>query len=209
MNIVIFGAAGGTGRELVTQALELGHVVTAFERRPKTADGADGRVRVVRGDIVDVAAVARAVEGQEAVISALGASNPLRPYPEFRTGVANIVQAMQASGVRRLVYLSFLGVRAGEEHLGFFLNHVAARLLRHSIADHAANERTIRSSRLDWTIVLPPKLTNGRRTRTYRSGDDIAIQSAMPSISRADVADFMLRQLADVTCVGKSPRIMN
>src|SRR5688500_2686383 len=131
MNIVIFGAAGGTGRELVTQALELGHVVTAFERRPQTADGADGRVRVVRGDIVDVAAVARAVEGQEAVLSALGASNPLRPYPEFRTGVSNIVQAMQASGVRRLVYLSFLGVRDGGVHLGLFLNHVAARLLRH------------------------------------------------------------------------------
>jgi putative NADH-flavin reductase len=209
MKVVIFGASGQTGRELVTQALELGHVVTAFARRPETLGGADGRVRVVQGDIVDVAAVTRAVEGQEAVLSALGASNPMRPYPEFRTGVANIVKAMQTSDVRRLVYLSFLGVRAGEERLGFFLNQVAARLLRHAIADHAANERTIRASRLVWTIVLAPTLTRGRRTRTYRSGEDVAIQSVVPSISRADVADFMLRQLAEVTYVGRSPRIMN
>lgn len=154
MKVVIFGASGQTGRELVAQALELGHVVTAFARRPETLGGADGRVRLVQGDIIDFAAVHRAVDGQEAVLSALGASSPMRPYPEFRTGVVNIVKAMQASEVRRLVYLSFLRVRAGEERLGFFLNQVAARLLRHAVADHAANERTIRASPLAWTIVL-------------------------------------------------------
>ena len=207
--VVIFGASGQTGRELVTQALELGHAVTAFARQPEKLAAADGRVRVVQGDIIDVAAVTRAVEGQEAVLSALGASSPMRPYPEFRAGVANIVNAMQSSDVRRLVYLSFLGVRAREERLGFFLNQVAARLLRHAIADHAANERTIRASRLAWTIVLAAKLTNGPRTRTYRSGEEVAIQSVVPSISRADVADFMLRQVADTTYVGRSPRIMN
>ena len=121
----------------------------------------------------------------------------MRLYPEFRTGVAN------------LVYLSFLGVRVGEERLGFFLNQVAARLLRHATADHAANERTIRASRLAWTIVQAPKLTTGRRTRTYRRGEHVAIQSFLPSISRADVAEFMLRQLAEVTYVGRSARIMN
>ena len=209
MKIVIFGASGQTGRELVTQALELGHVVTAFARRPETLGGADGRVRVVQGDIIDAAVVTRAVEGQEAVLSALGASNPMRPYPAFRTGIENIVKAMQTSDVRRLVYLSFLGVRAGEEDLRFFLNHVASRLLRYAIADHAANERTILASRLAWTIVHAPKLTRGRRTQTYRSGEQLPIQSVVPSISRADTADFMLRQLVEDTYVGRRPRVMN
>jgi uncharacterized protein YbjT (DUF2867 family) len=165
MKILIFGASGGTGRELVEQAQGAGHVVTAFARRPERLGGLKRTPRVVQGDIIDAAAVARAVDGQEAVLSALGASTPTRPYPAFRTGIENIVRAMQANDVRRLVYLSFLGVRAGEEDLGFFLNHVAARLLRHSIADHAANERAIRASQLAWTIA--PKLTHGR-TGTYR-----------------------------------------
>jgi len=209
MNVLIFGASGQTGRELVAQALGLGHDVTAFARRPETLGRADGRLRVVQGDIIDAAAVTRAVEGQEAVLSALGASTPMRPYPAFRTGVEHIIHAMQAGDVRRFVYLSFLGVRAAEEDLGFFLNHVAARLLRHAIADHAANERTIRASRLAWTIVHAPKLTRGRRTRTYRGGEQIPIQAVVPSISRADAADFMLRQLADDTYVGRTPRVMN
>lgn len=107
------------------------------------------------------------------------------------------------------MYLSSLGVRAGEEKLGVFLNHVAARLLRHAIADHAANERTIRASRLAWAIVHAPKLRRGGRTWSYRSGTQVAIQSVVPSISRADVADFMLRQLEEDTYVGRSPRLMN
>jgi len=111
--------------------------------------------------------------------------------------------------VRRLVYLSFLGVRAGEERLGFFLNQGAARLLRHATADHAANERTIRASRLAWTIVHAPKLTSGRRTGAYRSGEQVARKSVVPSIYRWDVANFMLRQLTEDIYVRLSPRLMN
>jgi uncharacterized protein YbjT (DUF2867 family) len=168
-----------------------------------------GQVRVVAGDMGDAAAVARAVHGQDAVLSALGAPSPLRPYPAFRTGITTIVDTMQRSDVQRLVYLSFIGVRAGEQRLGFFLDHIAARLLRYPIADHVANERTIRSSALAWTVVLAAKLTNGRRTERYRSGDDIPVRSVVPSIARADVADFMLRQLAESTYVRHSPRVMN
>jgi len=95
----------------------------------------------------------------------------MRPYPAFRAGVENIIRAMEAADVHRLIHLSFLGVRAGEEDLGFCLNQVAARLLRHAIADHRANERAIRASRLAWTIVHAPKLTSRRPTGTYRSGE--------------------------------------
>jgi len=207
MKVLVFGASGLTGRELVKQALRAGHVVTAFARHPH-AVGADSRVRVVQGDIVDAPAVLQAVGGQEAVISALGAPTPTSPYPPLRTGIAHIIAAMQQHGVKRLVYLSFLGVRAGEEPLGFFLDHVASRLLRHSIADHRANEQAIRASGLKWTIVHPPKLTNGRRTGTYRSGEDVAVTSFLPSISRADVAESMLRQLTDESYLHRRPRVM-
>ena len=100
-------------------------------------------------------------------------------------------------------------MRAGEERLGFFLDQVASRLLRHSIADHRANEQAIRESGLQWTIVHPPKLTNGRRTSTYRSGDDAAVTSFLPSISRGDVAEFMLQQLTDETYVRRAARLMS
>jgi uncharacterized protein YbjT (DUF2867 family) len=208
MKVLVFGASGQTGHELVRQALRAGHVVTAYARRPD-AVGSDSRVRVVEGDIVDATAVARVVQDQEAVLSALGAPTPVWPYPAFRTGVANIVSAMEQGGVSRLIYLSFLGVQAGEGRLGFFLEQVASRLLRHSIADHRANEQAIRASQLRWTIVYPPRLTNGRRSGAFRSGEDVPVQSLLPSISRGDVAEFMLRQLTDEAFVRRSPRVMH
>ena len=208
MRILIFGASGQTGHELLAQAIPLGHEVTAFVRNAGKLGQVNSRVHVIHGDITDAATVNRAVEGHDAVLSVLGAPTPIRPYPAFRTGIENIIRAMEAAAVRRFIYLSFLGVRAGAEDLGFFFNHVAARLLRHAIADHAANEYAIRTSRLAWTIVHPPKLTRGRRT-SYRSGEQLTITSVVPSISRADVADFMLQQLTEDRYVLRSPRIMN
>lgn len=111
MRIVIFGASGLTGREFVTQALTLGHDVTAFSRHPRALGRSDKKLHIEEGDITDAVAVGRAVEGQGAVLSALGAPAPMRPYPAFQTGIDNVVRAMEASGVERLVYLSFLGVR--------------------------------------------------------------------------------------------------
>jgi len=208
MRIVIFGASGLTGRELVTQALALGHDVTAFSRHPHALARPDKRLRIEEGDITDAVAVGRAVEGQGAVLSALGAPTPMRPYPALQTGIDNVVRAMETSGVERLVYLSFLGVRAGGDHLGFFVNHVAARLLRHAIVDHAANERRIQMSRLAWTIVHAPKLTGGPRTAQYRSGEDIPVDAFIPTLSRADAADFMLRQLTDDGHIRRTLRVM-
>ena len=209
MKILVFGASGKTGREILRQAPDRGHETTAFVRDGKKLGELDAAAHVVQGDITDAAVVTRAVEGHAAVLSTLGASNPLRPYPAFRTGVENIIRAMEAADVRRLIYLSFLGVRTDKEDLGFLLNHVASRLLRCAIADHAANEAAIRASRLAWTIVQTPTLTNARATGTYRSGEQLTIQSIVSSISRADVADFMLRQLAEDRYILRSPSIMN
>jgi putative NADH-flavin reductase len=123
--------------------------------------------------------------------------------------VDNIVRAMERAGPRRLIYLSFLGVRGGREQLSLVGRYVVAPLiLRNVVADHEAKENIIARSGLDWTIVRPPRLTNGPHTGVYRHGGDIKAESVIPMISRADVADFMLLQLDDRAYLRKAPAVM-
>jgi putative NADH-flavin reductase len=208
MNILIFGASGGTGRLLTRQALAQGHTVTAFVRTPTKLDLTHPLLTVIVGDVSDRPAVARAVQGQVAVLSALGAATPFRRDPALVAGVRHIVDAMTGAGVQRLIYLSFLGVGDSRRDAGFFIRHVASRLLRQPTADHELNERAIRESGLLWTIVRPPKLTNGRLTGSYRIGEHIRARSPMPLLSRADVAQAMLRQLDDPAHVRAVVRVM-
>jgi putative NADH-flavin reductase len=198
MKILVLGATGATGRHLVEQALDQGHRVTAIARNPDKLDTRSRDLTVVPGDVTDPLAVERAVVSQDAVICALGSSTPLRRDPTLVTGVANLVAAMQRHHVRRLVYLSFLGVRDGRSQLSPLGKYVVAPLiLRKVAADHADKEAIIRQSALDWVIVRPPRLTNGPRTGVYRSGEHIKATMAIPRISRADLAEVMLAQLDD------------
>lgn len=208
MKILILGASGQTGRELVRQALAHGHTVTAFVRDPARLRPGDPRVRVFQGDVTDRASVQRAVQEQDAVLCALGAPSPFRRDPELTAGICNVLQAMEGAGVRRFVYESFLGVPESAEQLGPLLSRVAPRLLRHPTRDHEVKEGMVKRSALDWVIVRAPKLTNGRLTRAYRSGERLTSRSLFPAISRADVADFMLRQLGDTGQVGKAVSVM-
>jgi putative NADH-flavin reductase len=209
MRVVVFGASGATGRELVSQALVQGHRVTAFIRNPSRLDNRTNDVIVVQGDVIDPAAVARAVESQDAVLCALGAATPLRRDQKLVEGVRHIVDAMDRCAVRRLVYLSFLGVAEGRQQLSFLGRFVVAPLLlRNVVADHESKERIIRRSGLDWIIVRPPRLTSGPRGRDYRHGVDIRATATIPRISRADLADFMLRQLVDDRYLRSMPAVM-
>lgn len=208
MKVLIFGASGGTGRHLVKQAILQHHLVTAFVRSPADFGMAAANLAVFTGNVSDPAAIARAMKGQDAVISALGVSRPLKPDPTVVQGVRDILQAMGQAGVRRFIYQSFVGVSESRPHAGPFIRIVAARVLRHEIADHETKEAFVKASSLDWTIVRPPKLTNGARTGTYRSGEAIPARAFFPKLSRADAADFILRQLTDMTFVRKAPSVM-
>jgi putative NADH-flavin reductase len=209
MRVVIFGASGATGRELVGQSLVQGHHITAFVRNPSRLGPQSSDTRVVRGDVSHRLAVARAIEGQDAVLCALGAATPFRRDPALVEGVRHIVGAMERLGVRRLVYLSFLGVREGRRQLSAIGRFVVAPvILRNVVADHEDKERIIRRSRLEWVIVRPPRLTHGPRRGDYRSGVDIRATSSVPRVSRADLADFMLAQLSDDTYLRKTPAVM-
>ena len=201
MNVLVIGATGGTGRQVVEQALAQGHTVTALVRNPAKLDVQDAKLTIIQGDVLDQAAVARAVAGQEAVVSALGA--PASQKDTVRSeGTRNIVRAMEQAGVRRFVCMTTLGMGDSRGLLPFSYKYIIVPLiLRHAFADSERQEAQIRQSELDWTIARPATLTNGQRTGKYRHGFSVNDKGLKIQISRADVADFMLQQLTDKTYV--------
>jgi putative NADH-flavin reductase len=207
VNVVIFGASGRTGREVLRQGLAAGHQVTAFVRSPATLAAVSEGLTVVTGELSDHATVARAVRGQDAVISTLGVSKALRPDPAVVYGIGQIIDTMLRFAVLRLVYLSFVGVRDSRLYAGGVTRHIAARVLRNEIVDHERKEQLIRQSALEWTIVRAPKLKGGPPTGAYRSGEQIAAGTPLPTLARADVAQFMLYQLTDNTFLHKAPSL--
>jgi putative NADH-flavin reductase len=209
MKILIFGASGATGQKLVSQALNDDHVVTAFVRNPSKLQAHNDRVRIFKGDVNNYQSVMAALQNQQAVISALGAASPFKRDFTLINGIQNIVTAMVKGDPKRLIYQSFLGVREGRRELGFLINKVLPIPLRNIILDHESKESIIVNSNLNWTIIRCPMLTNGSFTGDYRDGEHITSTSILPSISRADVADFMLKQLSEFKYFLKKPRIMH
>jgi putative NADH-flavin reductase len=205
--LVIFGATGGTGRQSVTQAVQQGHQVTAFVRDPqKLQIGAD-RLGVVTGDVTaGVDTVAQTVSGQDVAISALGRGNSLKSEDLIARSMRTIVPAMERHGVRRLIVVSAFGVGETRRDATLLQRIFFRLLLRDLYADKAAAEEYLRGSFLDWTLVKPTRLTDGPLTGTYRVGERLDMRR-QPNISRADVAHFVLTQLADVTYSRKSVTI--
>jgi len=208
MNMLVFGASGRTGRELVKQGLAQGHTVTAFVRHPASFVIAHPQLKVVQGDAADRGSVERAVSGQDVVICALGAANLLKRDQAVVVGVHNIIMAMEEAGIRRLIYLSADTVRATRDELNAMRKVFVPLLFHNSAADHELNESMIKQSRLDWIIVRPPMLTNGARTSAYRSGERLRARAIIPQFSRADLAEFMLNQLTDDTFLDKAAEVM-
>jgi putative NADH-flavin reductase len=210
MKLLIFGASGATGRALVSAALAEGHAVTAFVRTPGKLAISDKRLSIIVGDVADRQAVERAIAGQDAVFSCLGGGVPLRHDAAVIAGVGHIVDAMRRTGPARLIYLSFLGVRDSRRQLGPLLGGIIAPLvLRHEVADHETKEGLITQSGLDWTIVRPPKLSNGAATGKFRHGNGIRAASLLPTLARADVAAFMLGQIGDATYSRKAVSLLH
>jgi putative NADH-flavin reductase len=209
MKILVFGASGATGHNLVSQAVEKGHHVRAFVRDPSKLRIENNNLNVFQGDVSNYQQVEDAVKDQEAVISALGASTPFKRNFTLIKGIENIVEAMTKVHVERLVYQSFLGVKENRKEMGFLLDHIIAILLKSSIQDHEVKENIITTSNLQWTIVRCPTLTNGPLTGKYIDGERIQSASILPSLSRADVADFMLKELQEKKYIRKKPRIMS
>jgi putative NADH-flavin reductase len=209
MKMIIFGASGKTGRELTKQGLAQGHEITAFVRDPGEFDISDEHLNVVKGDITIYAEVEGAVGGHDVVISALGPHTLLKRVPALTLGIENIVRAMEKTGVRRIVYLSALGVaESNDDQNAFFRWVIRPVLLGRDYADHEANEKTIRKSKLEWVFVRPARLVDS--AHTGRVETDLHLSATLPfgRIGRVDVADFMLKQLGETEFLYKAPGIM-
>jgi len=208
MKLIIFGSTGRTGLQLITQALEMGHEVTAFARNPEKINLKHDNLIKLKGNALDYDSVVTALQGQDAVLCALGMPNILDKSQLRAKATENIIAGMEKSGVKRFICLSSLGAGDSHEILPFHYKYIIAPLImRHLFVDHNLQEDHIEKSKLDWTIVRPGNLTDGEYTGNYQEDFKTINKTIAIKISRADTADFMLKQLQDNKYLHKAPCI--
>jgi len=206
--VLIIGASRGIGLETVKLALKAGHSVRAMARSANAIRLHDPRLEKLDGDALDQHTIESALAGVDAVIQTLGVS----PTPElilsgtslFSATTRILVNAMEARAVKRLICVTGFGAGDSRGRGGPLYNVVMFLILGRVYADKDAQEWIIRRSRLDWTIVRPTVLTTGPRRGAYRVLVD-ARDWRSGVISRADVADFLVRQINDASLVRKTP----
>lgn len=207
MKILVIGATGPTGQQIVEQGLAQGHEVTALVRNPDKFDMQHSSLQVVKGDILDSSSL-DAVQQQEAVISSLGTKKiGLETVTLFSEGTKNLIRAMERHSVKRLICITGIGAGDSKGHGGFLYDKLILPLvLKRIYDDKDRQEAEIRQSNLDWVIVRPGLLTNDPAKGNYRVLTDLAGVTA-GKISRADVAAFVLQQLTDDRYLHQSPLI--
>jgi len=210
MRVLVIGASHGIGLETVRETLRAGHEVRAFARSAPSIPIDDPKLEKVRGDAVNRESVEAAVQGMDVVVQALGVglSDLIKPVRLFSEATRVLIPAMTAKGVRRLI--SVTGFGAGDSRASIpLLQKVPFEVVfGRAYADKSAQERLIKESGLDWTIARPGILTNGPRTRGYKILAEPQ-QWRNGVISRADVADFLVRQIADRAYLHKAPVLVN
>jgi putative NADH-flavin reductase len=206
MKILILGATGATGQLIVRDATAGGHYVVALVRSKASANlpGAE----VIEGDARDEGTLARALNGCDAVVSALGTGMGMRKVDLLTVATRALVAAMTRADVRRLVCISALGVGDSRNHGGFVFDRLfQPLLLGPAYKDKERQEAAIRTSSLDWVIVRPAMLTNGAARGRIRATTDLAGVNG-GKIARADVAQFVLEQLTTDTWLRRTPVIL-
>lgn len=202
MKIAVFGATGGTGRQIVKQALESGFEVKAFARDRSKIELKDPKLEIIEGDILKPETVDRAVSGTNVALVALGANTPI-----LAEGTKNIIESIKKHGTKRLVVESSYAFSGSEEGVarlksqGMIDEQIAS--FQPILDDKAAQEKETRESGLEYVVVRPLALTDGEKTGEYRIGEKLELEEAS-HISRADVADFMLKALKDDQWLGKT-----
>lgn len=213
MKTVVFGANGPTGRQLVDRLADSGHAVNAVTRRPEalpvaTHELGEGRVEAVRADVFDEKAVAAALQGADVVLSVLGVPFTGKPVDTYSTGTANIVSAMRAAGMRRLVVTSSTGAhhyrdrRDATLSLQIFEPIISATIGKTVYRDMRRMEEIVEDSGLDWTIVRPSTLFDAERVSRYVCG---MVPPVGAFTSRIDLAHYLATLVGDTASVGTTP----
>lgn len=201
--LLVLGATGGTGKHVVAQALRRGFVVTALVRDPAGLGIASDRLHVIPGSVTEgEAALAAAMRGQNAVISALGVGKSFRSGGIIARAAPRIVSAMAAAGIHRLIFTSAFGVGETRRDAPLIPRLFMRTLLRDIYRDKEAGEAELCRSGLEWTLVCPTSLVDRPGTGAYRVGERLTLRG-FPTIARADVADFLLNQINDATYMRK------
>ncbi len=205
MNVIVFGASGQTGRIAVGKLLESGHTVTAFVRDPAKMELKSGSLKVFQGDLRDADAVEAAMKGCQAVFCAI-APRSLREGGLFQASARSLVQAMGKLDVRRIVNLSAWGAGDSRAQAPFLFRAVLIPLLLKKVfEDKEKGEEILMASDLEWVNVRPGRLLN----EPARGGVKASLSSLglKPSMTREDLANFMIEQLSAETWVRRSPLI--
>jgi putative NADH-flavin reductase len=196
--IIVFGASGGTGKLVVEQALEAGHQVTAVVRNPGAFTINHTNLEIIKGDVFQPATFENALKEKDAVVSCLGTKDR-KPTTVYSEGINNIATLMQKAGVNRIICISAGAVIIPPKSsflLKFVVKNILQQLFKYTYADMLLMEKLLMESGLNWTVIRAPRLTNGKRTGKYRTvvNDNIRNPS---SISRADLADYIVKHLTD------------
>lgn len=197
MNILVFGATGGSGRQIVNQALDAGYVVKAIIRNPPALNISHKNLFIIKGDVLKPESFIEAMQNTDVVFSALG-SRDRKPTTIFSEGIQNVLTAMRIHSVKRIICISASGIETNPK-LNFFFRlgtKVLQLILKNTFKDMLLMEELLKRSNANWTIVRPPRLTNGRMKNRYR----YAINEWLANctiISRADLVLFMLQHAND------------
>lgn len=202
MKIIIFGASGGTGQELVKQALGKNYNVTAFVRTPQKLNISNNNLEIIKGDVLNFNDVNNAIDSHDIVFCNLGV--PASDKTTLRAdGTANIIKAMEAKKISRFICQTSLGFADSKAVLPWHMKYlIVPFILKNAFKDHELQEREIEQSKLDWTIVRPGNMTKGKMTENYKHGFK-PTEKIKLKISRADVAHFMLNQIDNIQYIRK------
>ncbi|AMM85288.1 NAD(P)-binding oxidoreductase [Martelella sp. AD-3] len=204
MKVIIFGATGSIGRLAAEEMLKAGHTVSAFARHPERLKLDHPDLNRIAGDALNAEEVLNAVAGHDAVVITLGAGTARRSVIRSQ-GTLNVIQAMHAHGVRRLICQSTLGARESWPNLNFWWKRVMfGALLAPVFRDHELQEQMVAASGLDWTIVRPSAFTDAATRRPVIEDVSPAARGLDLKIARADLARFLSRQLGETTYLGRA-----
>ncbi|MGA2926880.1 MAG: NAD(P)H-binding protein [Solirubrobacteraceae bacterium] len=197
MRLLVVGATGPLGRDVVADAVARGHRVAALVRDAGRAALGDD-VELVVGDVLAPASLSPAVRDRDAVICALGTASVRRRSTLLQDGTANLVAAMNAVGVGRLVCVTVIGTGASRANASLFQREVILRVLAPMLPDKEQQEQVVRASGLDWVLVRPPRFRPGPARgalRVAREGEP----GRFGQVVRADLARFLVDCATDGT----------
>lgn len=210
MKIFIVGGTGKTGKELIKQGLERGHSITALVRNPDQLKINKPDLKIIKGNVLIPDSFEKSIHGHDAVLSALGHKRFIIPTSILSKGTKNVINAMKEHNIKRFICITSLGVNDSRFKLGLYYTlFTIPIILLFYFLDKAKQEKLIMNSDLNWTIIRPGQLTNGKKRTKYKHGLSVGSYILTKMISRASVAHFMLNQLEDNTYLRKAAGIIN